>query len=88
MSSKKLTEGKLKTNVKDIKETLKAEPPPSPKVSSMDTEMEKIEFAKMHVRTALKKASQLKTYGMMVVPLFNECQIEAILNCYPDNLIK
>jgi hypothetical protein len=53
-----------------------------------DYELEKIEFAKMHVREALKRASQLKTYGMMVVPLFSEYQIEAILNCYPDNLIK
>lgn len=86
--SKNLTEGKTKTNVKDFKGTLKAAPPPAPKPDKIDKELEKIEFAKMHVREALKRASQLKTYGMMVVPLFNEHQIEAILNCYPDNLIK
>ncbi len=77
----------MKTNIKDIKETLQAAPPPAP-TSAVDREIEKIEFAKMHVRAALKKASELKSYGFLVRPIFDEDQIQAILNCYPDNLIK
>lgn len=47
-----------------------------------------IEFAKLHVEAALKTASKKTTYGMLVVPLFNEDQREVILNSYPLENIK
>lgn len=47
-----------------------------------------IDFAKMHVEAALKAASEKKTHGMLVVPLFNEHQRDAIVNSYPLENIK
>jgi hypothetical protein len=47
-----------------------------------------IEFAKLHVEAALKKASKQKTHGMMVVSLFNEEQQKSILNAYSLTNIK
>jgi hypothetical protein len=47
-----------------------------------------IEFAKLHVESALKGVSEKKTQGMLVVPLFNEEQIKEILNSYPLENIK
>jgi hypothetical protein len=47
-----------------------------------------IEFAKLHVQSALEAAAVEKTYGMMVVPLFNDEQQKAILNAYPLTNIK
>jgi hypothetical protein len=47
-----------------------------------------IEFAKLHAEQALKAVSKRTTYGMLVVPLFNEEQIKSILNAYPPENIK
>jgi hypothetical protein len=47
-----------------------------------------IDFAKLHIEAALKVATAKKTYGMMVVPLFNDEQQKAILNAYPLENIK
>ena len=47
-----------------------------------------IEFAKLHVQAALKSAADEKTYGMLVVPIFNEEQQKYILNSYPLTNIK
>ncbi len=47
-----------------------------------------ITFAKLHVEAALKEASEKKTDGMLVVPLFNEYQRDTILNSYPPENIK
>lgn len=47
-----------------------------------------IKFAQMHVQNALKEASKLKTYGMLVIPLFNEEQQASILNAYSLENIK
>jgi len=57
------------------------------------TDLQEIEraligFAKLHVEAALKAAAAQKTYGMMVVPLFNDEQQKAILNAYPLTNIK
>lgn len=45
-------------------------------------------MAKFHVEAALKAASEEKTHGMLVVPMFNEEQQKAILNAYPKENIK
>lgn len=47
-----------------------------------------ITFAKLHVEAALKEASEKKTDGMLVVPLFNEYQRDTILNSYSLENIK
>ena len=46
-----------------------------------------IEFAQLHTEAALKAASESKTYGMLVIPLFNEEQKSSILNAYPKENI-
>ncbi len=53
-----------------------------------DVKKAMIEFAKLHVEAALNFASQVKTHGLLVVPMFNDEQQKAILNSYPLDNIK
>ena len=46
------------------------------------------EFAKLHVEAALKAASEKKTYGFFVAPIFTGYQVEEILTSYPLENIK
>lgn len=47
-----------------------------------------VEFAKIKVESALQSAANQKTYGMLVIPLFNEEQQKSILNAYPYEKIQ